>query len=439
VPELVSLIDILDNPSLYRPTKKGQEQIKSIVGTTVPVSTAAPSAPVSVRNNNPGNLKDVKTGELLKFDTLEAGQKALDDDLKLKLSGQSAAVKERFGKDVNIITPAMLAETWAPATAPGNTPESTGNYAKTIATKLGINPTDPIPNTPQARKLVTEAITEFESGQKIPTAAKPVEAAPVSEPAAAPTIPEVKLAQKTTEAGSTAAAQEIGKDIGKIASEVTRLGQSAGERQTRYGDIVSIVEDKDMQDIFGKLSKSGMTPFVLKQLESGANIGQFGALGIRDLERNLTIAGASKQQIEKFLRVEKHLKQAELEYAKVYLAGQGAVSDNERRLVQEAVGSTRDPAKVLVMQAKIMRERAEFDQKMADALDKYRDQKGTYADPAAFMRKEGKALIAEHNKKLGDILGRDMGDNNPFKVPPTEQESTKTSTPKASVPYKVIK
>lgn len=405
---------------------------KPAAGAPAAAATTAPAgAPVSVRNNNPGNLRDTKTGEFLKFDTLEAGQKALDDDLKLKLSGQSPAVKQRFGEDANIMTPSLLAETWSPSTAPGNSPESTANYAKYIANKLGIDPTGVIPNTPEARKIVANAITEFESGQKQGMTTKQAETVP-SGAAAEPKVERKSVGQLEVEkTGAGEAAKEVGKDIGKMASEITRLGQSAGEREIRYNDIIAITQDPKMQEIFGKLSKSGITPFVLKQIESGASIGQFGTIGIKDLERNLTIAGASKEQIQQLLRVEKHLKQAELEYAKVYLAGQGAVSDNERRLVREAVGSISDPAKILEMQAKVMAERAAFDKKMSDALDRYRDRQGTYADPAEFFRKEGKAIIDQHNKDLSNILGRPVENNNPFKMGAEEKSTT-------NIPYKII-
>lgn len=150
-----------------------------------PVSTMttaqADMAPLSMRNNNPGNLRDKKTGDFLQFSSMEAGQKALDEDLKLKLSNESPAVKERFG-DVKMISPAMLAEVWSPATAKGNTPESTINYSKAIANKLGIDPTEPIPNTPQARQLVAQAITEFEGGSKIARAPAEVGTAKVPPP-----------------------------------------------------------------------------------------------------------------------------------------------------------------------------------------------------------------------------------------------------------------
>lgn len=119
------------------------------------------NVPVSVRNNNPGNLVG-NNGQFLSFATPQQGEAALVNDLSLKLSGQSPAYKARFGNAP--VTPATLAETWSPATAQGNSPESTTNYGKAIATELGIAPNAPIPNTPEALQKVKSAITRFEAG-----------------------------------------------------------------------------------------------------------------------------------------------------------------------------------------------------------------------------------------------------------------------------------
>jgi len=151
-------------------------------------------------------------------------------------------------------------------------------------------------------------------------------------------------------------------------------------------------------------------------LESGINAGQFGTLGIANLEHNLMEAVATPEQIQKLHRVEKSLGAAELDYAKTYLTGQGAVSDNERKLVKDAVGSVKDPAKVLNMQASVMSERAQFDNKIGDLYDKYRTANGEYASFGRFMRSpDVKNIIAEHNGKLAKIIGRQPGElGDPF-------------------------
>jgi len=127
----------------------------------VPQGNANQGAPLSVRNNNPGNLV-APNGQFQQFPNQQAGQNALINDLSLKVSGQSPAYKARFGDTP--VTPSKLAEVWSPASAKGNSQASTTNYGAYIAQKLGINPNDPIPNNPQTIARVGEAITEFERG-----------------------------------------------------------------------------------------------------------------------------------------------------------------------------------------------------------------------------------------------------------------------------------
>jgi hypothetical protein len=232
----------------------------------------------------------------------------------------------------------------------------------------------------------------------------------VASPFAPGTKEDLEFQAKNAEvplAGGKEFAQGVEKQNATKAAQVDTAGLSAGERKVRFNDIKSITEDPDMQIIFGKLAKKGLTPFVLKQLESGVNAGQFGTMGVGNLERNLMEAGATPEQIMKLHKVEKSLGAAELDYAKTYLTGQGAVSDNERKLVKDAVGSVKDPAKVLNMQASVMAERAEFDEKVANAYNRYRDTHGEYASFGKFMRSpEAVSVIGEHNTKLANIIGR---------------------------------
>jgi hypothetical protein len=51
-----------------------------------------------------------------------------------------------------------------------------------------------------------------------------------------------------------------------------------------------------------------------------------------------------------------------------------------------------------------MAQRADFDAKIAEAYNNYRETKGDYASFPAFMRKEAKGIINEHNEKMSEIL-----------------------------------
>ena len=408
----ISVREYRANPGRYQDTPQTQAAVQS----TAAPAPSAPGAPVSVRNNNPGNLVDA-TGKIRTFATPAEGEKALEADLQGKLSGQSPAVKQRFGEQVGgFMSPSLLAETWAPSTAPGNSPQSTANYAKAISNALGIDTTSQIPNTPEALAKAKAAITKFEAGNYMPPAAAP------AAPAPAPVAQQAPIQQPTTTQRPTpgamqrqqeidlAAQKEFGTKVETAnavkAQKVDDAGLSAPEREARFNDIINITNDPEMKKVFGMLAQKGFAPFVLKQLEEGVNAGQFGTMGVAKLERNLMMANATPSQIEKMLRVEKHLAKAELEYAQMYLTGQGAVSDNERRLVKDAVGNIKDPFQVMQMQAKVMAQRAEFDRKIKDAYDAYRDRNGDYASFGAFMRSDAKGIVNEHNQKLASIIGK---------------------------------
>ena len=119
-------------------------------------------APVSVRQYNPLNLTDSKTGKIRSFDTVEEGIKAGKEDLAGKLAGTSEAYKFRFGNKP--VTPERLAETWSPASAEGNSAESTANYAKAIAKAVGTDVNKPIADTPENREKIFNAMSSFEAG-----------------------------------------------------------------------------------------------------------------------------------------------------------------------------------------------------------------------------------------------------------------------------------
>ena len=144
----------------------------------LPSGEAAPSAPVSVRQNNPLNLTDPKTGEIRTFATPEEGAEAGKKDLQGKIAGTSDAYKAKFGNKP--VTPERLAETWSPAGAKGNTKESTANYAKAIADAANIKIDEPIENTTQTRDKVYNAMVAFEAGPAY--AAKPTEGLSLDKP-----------------------------------------------------------------------------------------------------------------------------------------------------------------------------------------------------------------------------------------------------------------
>jgi hypothetical protein len=406
--KVISVREYRANPNLYKDVPETQSALKV-------VPTGKPGEPVSVRNNNPGNIKDTKTGEFLRFDTLEAGQKALDEDLKLKLSGQSPAVKQRFG-EVDIITPAMLAETWAPATAPGNTPESTINYSKAIASKLGIDPTAPIPNTDEARKLVSQAITEFESGKKTP-AVTAAPATPTAPAAAAPTVAakgprptpeqmeaESKVKQTFQEKQAAGAAENVQK--AQLTFETAIEPASVSERKTSAERVEKLVLDNPTAA--GIIAKPGVTNALLTIVRDGLNTPS-GAIGIKTIEDALilTMPGTNQKAINARREIAQNLAKGALEASKLS-QGQGSVSDFERSMFERIAGSLADTPELLVKRQRMLIARANLDTELGKM---YRGTKkpGQPLDFDTFRTsQEYENKVAVYEKELRGILDSEV-------------------------------
>lgn len=402
--KVISVREYRANPDLYKDTPETQPALKT-------VSTDKPGEPLSVRNNNPGNLRDAKTGEFLKFATLEEGKKALDDDLKVKIGGQSAAVKQRFGDQATILTPAMLAETWSPATAPGNSPQSTENYAKFIASKLGIEPTAPIPNTDEARKIVSNAITEFESGKKTaPVTTAPAAVVPTAPAAKGPKPTpeqleaESKVKSTFRETQARGAAENVQK--AQLLFETTTEPSSVSERKTSAERVEKLVTENP--NAAGILAKEGVVNALLTIARDGLNTPS-GAIGIKTIEDALvlTMPGTDQRTINARREIAQNLAKGALEASKLS-QGQGSVSDFERSMFERIAGSLADTPELLIKRQRMLIARANLDNELG-AMYRRTKKPGEPLDFDAFRTsKEYEAKVAAYEKELRSILDSEV-------------------------------
>jgi hypothetical protein len=107
--------------------------------------------------NNAGNLRG-KDGNFRKFATPEEGYKALVGDITAKVSGNSKAMKAKYGKDY---TPTLnsLISVYAPPTE-----NNTQNYVDFVAKRTGIDPNQAL-TTADVNKIVPHMV-EMEHGAK---------------------------------------------------------------------------------------------------------------------------------------------------------------------------------------------------------------------------------------------------------------------------------
>jgi hypothetical protein len=413
--KIVSVDEYNRNRRLYEDTPETQKAVSAVTPAAAPAAapTTGTQPPVSVRNNNPGNLVDQKTGKIRTFETPEEGEAALDADVEAKLSNNSPAYKQRFGEQP--ITPSRLAETWAPANAPGNSAESTTNYGGVIAKELGIGPNDTIPNTPEAIEAVKRAITRFEAGTtaKAPvttaaTTTAPVTTATTTTPTRRPTPGQLEKEEEVTQKFRTGLAEASAADVKeqqKIFTQQTEP-KSVAERITSSERVIDVV--KKHPNAVGLLTAPGIMNALATISRDGLNTPS-GAIGIKTLEDALVVAmpGSSRAVIEARKEIAQNLARNALEASKLS-QGQGTVSDFERTMFEKIAGSLADTPEMLVKRQEMLLHRARLDKELGQMF-RATGVPGKPKDYATFMdSKEVQAKIDKYEEQLRTTLASEI-------------------------------
>jgi hypothetical protein len=121
-------------------------------------NTGAGGMPLpNIPRNNPGNLKDPKTGQFRVFDTPDQGLAAMQADLTAKVSGNSPAMASAYGPNYTP-TLANLISVYAPAGDHNNPTQ----YAQFVAQRAGLDPNQPL--KPEDVAKVMPYMVQMENG-----------------------------------------------------------------------------------------------------------------------------------------------------------------------------------------------------------------------------------------------------------------------------------
>jgi hypothetical protein len=130
-------------------------------------ASASGMQPLSVRNNNPGNLKYIGQPGATPGPTLPDGTRfAVFQDAATGASAAENDLAAKMAKGNNTV--AGIINVYSPANAQGNTPQSTANYISRVATELGVSPTQPLPASVIPR--MAQAMFKVEGGSGTPIA-----------------------------------------------------------------------------------------------------------------------------------------------------------------------------------------------------------------------------------------------------------------------------
>jgi hypothetical protein len=455
--ELVSLIELLNDPAKGQPTQKGATAVQSMTGGTVPTSAirqvesggnpnaVSPKGAQGVmqvmpntqrdpgfgvapaRDNSPEELERVgidyynamrqkyghdtlaaiaynmgpgKTDEWLKaganFNKLPAETQAYIGKVNLASALQGNQVATAPATAVRPTTPL------APPTAPDNFPVVAGEE---LQASQRFTPQAPV-TAPAA--ITAPAPAPAQAPMAAPTAPAPAPVAAPRAPIAEKTIPQLRAEQAANAEFQKEAATGAGKNIAKQQEEFEANVSPTNviEKRAANQRIIDLVMGSP--NSVGLLEKPGMGAALATLAKNGLNTPS-GAVGVQELEDALikVMPGVDQKTINARNEIKQNLARGELEASKL-AQGQGAVSDFERRLFAKVSGSTADTPELLIKRQQALVARENLNEKLGRLWGEQQTS-GKAPNYAEFKNNpERRRLIAEYDKELNEILAKDI-------------------------------
>jgi hypothetical protein len=440
--DIVSLVELLNNPQKYQPTETGAAEVQTQTGGVVPGAVKAPTSgsaeAIAKEMGVPiisGNRDNAKQTELYNA-SLQPGYKgppvakpgtskheignAIDVDMKSATPEQIAALKSKgFTQPLPDKDPNHWELTAAPATV------------AVPSTNQALPHTQPLPKVgaPEQTPITAPSAAAPVAPVAAPTpVAAPVQRAPVK-PITEKTIPELRAEQEVATAYQKESGTQYAKNVmeDEKAFRSSTEAKSVAERKTSAERVVKLVTDTPQA--VGILAQEGVANALMTIARDGLNTPS-GAVGIKTIEDALvaTMPGGGQAAINARKEIAQNLARGALEASKLS-QGQGSVSDFERTMFEKIAGSLADTPELLIKRQKMLIARAELDQKLGGL---YRQTKvpGKPADYEAFKSRDDVAgLIDKYEENLRSILATDIVLN--------KQGPTSGKTP-GGIPFKVI-
>jgi len=279
----------------------------------------------------------------------------------------------------------------APGGAHGAPRAVTPGAATSVAPSAGATPvagtTAPAVKSPAAAPApITSSATKIE--------AAPTGFAPGSEE-------DLKIKQERELAkveADKAEQKKIGEDTGMTRNATVEAGGNAQERLASI-DYVSGLLDTSPK-AFGVLQRPGVVAATMTLVQDGLNAGTLGTFGFKDLDAAVRKAGGTQTEIDAAQKAAREFALMQLNAAKIYLKGQGAVSDAERALIRELTGSVKNSPGALRDFLTWSKTRASFDAKNGAAFSKWEEQNPGVSYTKYKQTPEYKAIKAEYERDL---------------------------------------
>jgi hypothetical protein len=171
--------------------------------------------------------------------------------------------------------------------------------------------------------------------------------------------------KKLTEEGTSETQKLDIQDNAKAKLGIYDAGRGAYSQILAADQLYRLSTDPKTRNAFGVLQQNNIQSAIMGAIADGIQTptGSIKFAGIEDAVRKI---GGTQAEVNAALQAARYYAELELNYARTYLKGQGAVSDNERKIVGKIGGSLSDTAQVAAAKAETVKARAQYDKQVSD-------------------------------------------------------------------------
>jgi hypothetical protein len=210
-----------------------------------------------------------------------------------------------------------------------------------------------------------------------PTAAQPAPAAAAIAPTqtalrSQEAIAAEKRQSEIQQAADTRRAEELAKAAAAREAALEANDRAARNTYQSASKILDYV--KKSPNFFGIFSRPGVVSAIGGFIEQGLRT-PTGTIDLPGFRESITkmMPNVRQQDLDNVMLAAAELAEIELNFSRLYFQGQGAVTENERKIVRAIPGSVSSSPRVLKARMELLRDRAQYDIDVADA---FRDWQG---------------------------------------------------------------
>ena len=212
---------------------------------------------------------------------------------------------------------------------------------------------------------------------------------------------ELEIERKQAEALATGRGQTAAKEEAELPSRVSAARQMFG--------VAGRVENalKESGNFFGIFQRPGIVPAVGKLVAEGVQT-PGGTINLPGLQQAVTQAlpGVTQKDIDNVVTAAADFAEVELLYRRLYLQGQGAVSNMEGQVVARLGGSVANSPGVLRARMQLLRERSQFDMDVGNAWGVYQDKNPDKSFTDFRRSSMYRDLLRNFEEKMGELEKR---------------------------------